>query len=190
MAVKYDAFRQGVEPGGLLNTESIRLLILLTVYRMKTPLSSEVIVNALTTSGLVNYFEAASAVEVLATGGHLQRIQADGTEKFALTESGTRIAETLGYDLPRSVREKSLKYAMYYASRERRLSENEIDIKKLDTGYEVTLQVGKNENKVLRLTLYVPDSVQAETVRNAFLESPERLCEGVFAALFQTKPEA
>ena len=69
MAGKYDAFRQGVEPGGMFTTADVRLLVCYLLHTLKEPVSKQVLTDALCEAGLANYFEIASAADVLVEQG-------------------------------------------------------------------------------------------------------------------------
>ena len=60
-----DAFTAGVEPGGLNSTNEIKILCCYLISEMQRPVPHDLLVEALTVSGLVNYFEVASAISEL-----------------------------------------------------------------------------------------------------------------------------
>lgn len=183
MSDKYDAFRQGVVPGGMMTTSRVRLLILYLLNSLKMPVTQKVLTDAICENGLANYFEVADAVAYLTESGSILRQEDDGTEKYTVSETGASIAQTLEMDLPRSVREKSLKTALYCATMEKHRSENDIEVEKTDSGYSVTFHVGKKNDRILSLTLYATDSDQVEALKKGFLNSPEDLCRSIFHAL-------
>ena len=186
MAGKYDAFRQGVEPGGMFTTADVRLLVCYLLHTLKEPVSKQVLTDALCEAGLANYFEIASAADVLVEQGNTVKKAVGETEKYTISPAGAQIAETLKMDLSKSVREKALKYTMYYATLEKRRSENEITVEKAENGeYKVTLQVGKGRDRILALTFFVPTSDQVETLKKGFLLHVDELCQGIFDTLLK-----
>ena len=62
---EFDAFSQGVEPGGLRSKTQIKLLINYLVENIKEPINTSVIIEALQLHGLANYFEVTQAIDDL-----------------------------------------------------------------------------------------------------------------------------
>ena len=117
--MEMDAFTAGVEPGGLNSTKDIKILCCYLLNYVNKPVQHEQLVEALTVSGLVNYFEVASAIsELLLLGNIIQ-----DENGYTISRSGIEIANTLGSDLPLSVREKAsleLKDLIDYESKSNR----------------------------------------------------------------------
>lgn len=183
---EYDAFRQGVEPGGMMTTADVRLLVCYLLKGLGEPVTKEVLTDALCEGGLANFFEVTSAADALVELGQAEKSSGrDGKERYSITESGKQVAETLLTDLPRSVREKALRRAMYRATMEKRSQENEIETKKTGDGYEVNLSVGKGEDALMRFSFRVPAKEQARALEKGFLEHLDELCEEVYRILLQ-----
>lgn len=187
MGKAYDAFFQGVDPGAPRNRSDVRLLVLYAICRANRPISFDTVLNALNGGRMVNYFEAAAAVENLFQQGQLSKTEEDGIEKYIATETGRTIVDELEQNLPKTIRQKALRQVQYYAKLEKHLSENEVEIRELEEGYEVSMQVGKGENRILQLTLYAANRELANAIRKGFLESPENVCQSVLDALFHEK---
>ena len=73
---EFDAFSEGVEPGGLRNRMQIKVLITFMVSRIKEPIRDTMLIDALQTHGLANYFETTQALDELLENGIL--VMADG----------------------------------------------------------------------------------------------------------------
>lgn len=73
---EFDAFSEGVEPGGLRNRTQIKVLITFIVSRISEPLRDTMLIDALQTHGLANYFETTQALDELMDSGNL--VSADG----------------------------------------------------------------------------------------------------------------
>ena len=73
---EFDAFAEGVEPGGLRNRTQIKILITFIVSRIREPLKDTMIIEALQIHGLANYFEVSQALDELFDNGILST--ADG----------------------------------------------------------------------------------------------------------------
>lgn len=61
--------------------------------------------------------------------------------------------------------------------------ENRIDIEKLENGYHVTFTIYDSTDELLKLTIFVADSMQVETVRKNFLNDPVKLYSNIIASL-------
>ena len=61
---EFDAFTQGVEPGGLRSRMQIKLLITFIVSRAGEPMKDSMIIEALQLHGLANYFEARERIQI------------------------------------------------------------------------------------------------------------------------------
>lgn len=185
MSQKFDAFRQGVEPGGMFNTSGVRLLVCYVLHSIKKPLTMQVLTDALAGSGLANYFEIGSAVDVLVDRRNVEKVNDNGIEKYAITPAGSNIVRTLELDIPKSVREKALQKTIYYATMEKRRSENDVEVKKTDRGFNVTMHVGKPNDRIMSVTLYdIAGSELVDAINTGFMADPEGLCSAVIDSLF------
>ena len=67
--VEFDAFAGGIEIGGLRNMLEIKILICYILKSVKTPMKRNQICDTLQRTGLVNYFDANSAIDELLENG-------------------------------------------------------------------------------------------------------------------------
>ena len=108
----------------------------------------------------------------------------DCEEYLSVTEKGRSSAKTLETSLPRSVREKAINAAVKMLTLARSKRENNVEVEKLpDGGYNVTFSVSDPKAQLMRLTVFVADEMQVETVKNNFYEDPVRLYSGIIASL-------
>lgn len=177
---EFDAFSEGVEPGGLRNRTQIKVLITFIVSRIKEPMKETMLIDALQTHGLANYFETTQALDELLENGNL--VSADGY--VYLTPKGALSVDELAMELPKSVKETALADAMKIQLLEKRESENTVDIKKTETGYLVTVKVIHKDEPMMELTIYAADSEQAEQLKHNFLKDPSHVYSTVVASLF------
>ena len=63
--VKFDAFAGGIEIGGLRSMLEIKILICYILESVKTPMTRNQICDVLQKTGLVNFFDANSALDEL-----------------------------------------------------------------------------------------------------------------------------
>lgn len=180
--VTFDAFSAGVEPGGLLSKNDIKILICYLLNSISTPLSEEDIVSVLQEHSLANYFEAVSAVADLKALNNIYSKNNSGL--FEVTESGRLIANQLVSSVPISVREKTLNTAVNLLAKKQREKENTVEINKLNNGYSVKCTVsGGTDSELLSFKLYVPDLLQAYQVKKNFQKRPDLIYRIILAGV-------
>jgi len=179
----YDAFSAGVEFGGLRSRQEIKLLICFLLESLERPLSKGQINEILQEHGLANYFDVNQAMSELVEGGTVVCGLFEEQEFLSLTAKVKEATVLLENDLPKSVREKALNSAVKLQTLARRRRESKIDVEKLETGYHVTFTISDKSDILMRLTVYVADITQAETVKQGFLNDPVGLYSGIIAAL-------
>ena len=72
MDLEYDAFDEGIEPGGLRSRNEIKVLICYLLKSIEQPISKQLINEILQENGLANYFEINQAVSDLVKAGSLE----------------------------------------------------------------------------------------------------------------------
>ena len=159
MDLEYDAFDEGIEPGGLRSRNEIKVLVCYLLKSIEQPISKQLINEILQENSLANYFEINQAVSDLVRAGSLEEAAQEGDTVYRVTDQGRSAAQTLEVNLPRSVREKAVNAAIRLLTRAKREQENRIDIEKLENGYHV------------------------ETVRKNFLNDPVKLYSNIIASL-------
>ena len=170
--MEIDAFTAGVEPGGLNSTKDIKILCCYLLSLVKKTVTHEQLVEALTVSGLVNYFEVAGAISELLMMGNLIQDE-DG---YSLSASGLAIANTLGNDLPLSVREKAyseLNDLIEYDAKSKQIS---VDIEEHSNYFKVYCTLNDDyAGEIYSTSITVPDRKTANTVRRNFIIHSEEL---------------
>ena len=177
---EFDAFAEGVEPGGLRNRTQIKILITFIVSRIREPLKDTMIIEALQIHGLANYFEVSQALDELFDNGILST--ADGL--VYITPKGSLSVDELSQELPKSVKETALADALNLQILEKRESEHTVDIKKTEGGYIVTCRVIHKGDSLMELTVYAADYEQAEQIKHKFLKDPSYVYSTVITSLY------
>ncbi len=167
--MEHDAFTNGVEPGGLLNTREIRILICYMLNSVDEPMTRESVVQIIFAEGMANFFEAESAIDELIRLGNLTE---DDNGFLTLTPTGKDASQTLTSRIPLTLRERSAEAAIRLLTRQRRERETRVDIVKLDAGVAVTCSVDRSDNPMMSFTLRVADEAQANLIRERFLDDP------------------
>lgn len=177
---EFDAFTEGIEPGGLRSRTQIKILITFMVSKIKEPLKDTLIIEALQIHGLANYFEVSQALDELIDNGNLSC--ADGM--VYLTPKGALSVDELSQELPKSVKETALADALNLQLLEKRESENTVEINKTEKGYFVTFRVIHKSENLMELTVYAADFEQAEQLKHNFLKNPSYVYSTVVTSLY------
>ncbi len=167
--MEHDAFTNGVEPGGLLNTREIRLLVCYMLNSVDEPMTREAVVQIIFAEGMANFFEAEAAIDELVRLGNLTE---DENGYLSLTPTGKEASQTLTSRIPLTLRERSAEAAVRLLTRQRRERENRVEIVKLDAGVAVTCSIDRSDNPMMSFTLRVADEAQADLIRERFLDDP------------------
>ncbi|MBR2731781.1 MAG: DUF4364 family protein [Clostridia bacterium] len=175
----FDAFDAGVAPGGLRNTTQIKILINV-LLRNSGQLPQALLTEALGLHGLVNYFEAAQAIDDLRENGNL--VAAEGL--LSVTPKGILAADELRAEVPRSVLETATADLLYLQTQQRRSQENAVEILPAENGCHVRIRVADPAGTLMELTVYAADQAQAERLRENFLRDPSHVYATVVASLF------
>lgn len=176
-----DAFTAGVKPGGLTNNTQIRILL---CYLVKTagPVTRETMEGALLQEQLVNYFEFADALSELIR----QKLIEDGEKGYTITEKGATVADTLAYDLPRSVRESAILAVIRLQSWAHRAAQNHAEVQHGPDGYKVVCSIrDEGMPESFRLELAMPDALSAEEVKNRFIARGSQIYLSLLESLTQ-----
>ncbi len=182
--MEMDAWNLGVEPGGLTNKTEIKLLICYLLKSLDAPLSKLQMSDVIQGEGLANYFELIQALDELIRDDNV-RMDLDGTDEIlTITQKGIDAVTSLEMDyLPRSVKEKAVNTAIRMQTLARREKENKIEVEELENGFNVTFLFGDEKTELMRLTIYVADEIQVETVKKNFLDDPIKLYSEIITSL-------
>jgi hypothetical protein len=170
----FDVLTAGVEPGGLRTKNEIKLLICYMLTSVKTSLAKSDIISIIQDNGLANYFEITDAFADLLENGNIA-CENEKEELYAVTASGMLISSQLDISLPISVRERALSATLNLLAKIKREQENRVRIQQTEQGYMVTCSVSGGDMDLMKLSLYVPDMLQAKLVKKNFHKDPARV---------------
>lgn len=180
MDVEFNAFSQGVVPGGLRNTTQIKILIEYLISTLTGKVTKQTILQALTTSALVNYFEVLQCTHELIENGS---IVVDDEGHFSLSDMGKMTLRELIDSLPLTVRERAVADGTAYQLTERIHSAVSANIEADGDKFKVVLKVFNNDETLMSVTLQAADVEQAEQMKSAFLNDPAKLYSTVVSLL-------
>ncbi len=178
-----DTFNQGIAPGGLREKSEIKLLVCYLLKSLKKPLTRTQINEILSEYEIANYFEINGAISELIVGGQVVSELSGGDELISITSKAVIDVANIERSLPRSVREKSMAAALKILSRERIIKESKVDVTPLEHGYHVTLTVADMGTELLKVTVYVTDKAQIETVKKNFFDNAVTVYSNIISSL-------
>lgn len=167
--MEHDAFTSGVEPGGLLNSREIRVLVCYMLNSVDEPMDRQSIVEIVFSEGIANFFETEAAIEELINLGNLTE---DDEGFLELTPIGKDASEMLVSRLPFTIRTRAVEAAVKLMTRKRRARDTQVEFEQLDNGVAVTCSIDRTEHPMMSFTLLVADLQQAELIRERFLDDP------------------
>lgn len=182
--MEYDAFDAGIELGGLRSRDDIRLLICYLLKSIDAPMTRQMLNDSMQEDGLANFFEVGQAIEELLKTGNITADILDDEEVLTVTQRGREAAELLQTSLPRTVREKAVNSAIRLTTRAKVERDNKIEVKKEDDGgYTITFTLFDRGTELMKLSIYVVDSLQLETVKQNFINDPVKVYSSIITSL-------
>ena len=170
----FNTFDEGIAPGGLRSKNEIKILICYLFNTVNDKMSQSLVVEAIRSDELANFFEIVVAFEELITDGNLEKSDViDGEQTYVITNNGRVIAMQLETTLAHTVKQKSYNCALRLLSERRTARENHVEIRKTENGFEVDCRVSGGEVSLLEFTLYAPNHEQAEIIKKNFLSYPQ-----------------
>ena len=170
----FNTFDEGIAPGGLRSKNEIKILICYLYNTVNDKMSQSLVVEAIRSDELANFFEIFVAFEELITDGNLEKSDViDGEQTYVITNNGRVIAMQLETTLAHTVKQKSYNCALRLLSERRTARENHVEIRKTENGFEVDCRVSGGEVSLLEFTLYAPNHEQAEIIKKNFLSYPQ-----------------
>lgn len=175
-----EAFTAGVEPGGLRSMEEIKILICYMLGSIGEPVPRELIPEIIAGNGMANFFDIAASLDDLIRREHVAE-SASGL--LTVTATGKEIADTLFRSLPFTLRERSVKAALQLLARGRSQKDTAVSIEPCAHGYTVTCRVQDGDEVILSVSVNTADTLQANTVKENFLQDPALLYRTTLAVL-------
>ncbi len=181
--VEFDAFAGDIALGGLRNMLEIKILVCYILSRVNEPMSRKQLCDCLQDMGIVNFFDLNEAIDDLLTQKMIQEEEYLNEICLTATEAGKTNASQLENRLLGGLRTRALNAALKLLSRAKAERETKTEIEKTDTGYNVTFEIKGADETLMSLSLYAPDILQAEQLRDKFLDSPANFYSGIIDLL-------
>ena len=123
--MEYDAITAGVDPGGINNSQQVRLLVCYMLRSVKDPIDRALLPELIQYYSLANYFEVMQAIDELVDKGSL--LLGENGE-LTLSDKGRSAIDEWEFILPLTVKEKAARAAVTALTKLRTDRENKVDI--------------------------------------------------------------
>ncbi len=182
--MEQQAFSEGIAPGGLREQTEIKLLVCYLLKSLDRPLSRVQINEILQEYPIANYFEVNQAMSDLVKSGNLISELCGEDETMTLSARARFDVAAIEKSLPRTIREKAVRAAWVVLTRERIRRESKVDVQPAESGgYHVTFAVEDMGTELMKLTIYVAEADQVETVKRNFFDHAVELYSDIIASL-------
>ncbi len=173
------AFTAGVVPGGLTSIKEIKILICYILDKLSNHigkfknanLTHDNLLEALTGSGLCNYFEAGSAISELLDSKNIEEFD----RGYRLTDDGKSISILLQDEVPITVKERALERTLKALKRQRNETEYDVQILKQQDGFLVRGVIAEKECTLFALEIYAPKEFEANQIKQNFIDNAEQV---------------
>ena len=184
MDFKLDAFPVDDTVGGIRSTEKIKIIICYIIVNTTAELSRDSIQSALYDNSIANYFEISQAIDDLLKVGAIT----ENNGILSISEKGLQIANDLKDEISVYIKNKAVRSTALTSILEKRTRENDVTITKIDTKkykLDITMYSGLNKesDEMLHLSVFVSDEMQAQVMKQTFLNNPANLYEKIIGAL-------
>lgn len=177
-----NASSAGVKHGGLFNTAEIKILICYILSTVNEPVPVNMLANVLHYEGIANAFEVSDAIVSLAKSGHIKQFNAE-EDTYLITESGTDVAQTLKTSLSITVKERACNAAIKMLSRFKNAKSTEFNIIKENGLTYIDCKLLDGTNSFADIRLQVADDMQANSIKEKFLNNPSEIYSGLIGLL-------
>lgn len=169
----------GVGVGPIIDISQIKILICYLLNSIDVKLTQDQIHEIFAENSIVSYFSLCETIKSLLETGHISIVKENGKEYFNLNELGIKTSNELESALPSSLRDSVITTAIKSIARIEVERENKVSIAKHENGYMVTCTVITGSFNVMTLSLYAPDLIQAEKIKEHFYKDPIKLYRNI-----------
>lgn len=184
--MKLNSISSDINHDMLYSKTDIKLLICYVLSSVKFGISKNDIISMLQDNKFASYFDAADAFSDLITNNNIM-VADDENDLYTVTDSGQMISEQLEASLPITVREKALSAGLNILSKTKLKKENQVEIIETTQGHSVNCNISGGEMDLMSFSLYVPDLMQANMVKENFQKDPELFYHAMLALLTKDK---
>lgn len=169
--------------GGIKDKSEVKILILYILKSINKGLTISNISDILIKDGLADYFVIAEAVGELTASEHIEKLKKGKEFYYFATQLGFDTSDELYQRLPFTVREKAISSALEILAVINRNSQILTRTTEVKGGFEIECKIQDEEYEIMKISLYVPNQLQAETVAKHFKKKPEIVYKKIISLL-------
>ncbi len=177
-----DPFDYGVEDGGLRDVAQIKILICYLLQTVGGSLPRHLLDQALQSDGLCSFWNISTALSQLLEKEMIAQQNTHGQVGYTVTKQGKACAGELETAIPLAVRERAVKRAAGLLAKAKAAHENKIEIQKEQGQYVISMTIPDGDRELMTLRLGVADSLQANYIKEKFLENPGKIYQEILKA--------
>ena len=167
--------------GSLISSDEIKILLCYVLKTIDAPVPGKKMANLFHFESIANYFEVIDALEALKQNGNVVYFENDDT--YIVTKEGALAAQTLKKSLPFTIREKAFAVTAKLLASIRNARETQIDITEEDGNMYITCAAVENQKVLMSFKLMVADEIQAQYIKQQFLDDPSYVYTGLIDLL-------
>lgn len=158
-----------IEPN---DVHTAKLLLCYILMKLNMNITSEQLYEIAVTSESVNYFLYTEALNQLVENKTILISENNGQQIYSLTDKGKYGIEEFKQYIPKSIRDKTLTYALRYFAEIRHSKEVNFEYIPVENGCYIQIKIPDLKNDLMDLKLFAPDKEQAEFIKNKVIKNP------------------
>lgn len=162
------------------------ILLCYMLYRVETPVDSELLYDIAVTGGIINYFTYNDALQsLISSGSVIAKKNTDGETVYSVSDIGIESAKRLKTVAAKSYRDQIVTKAKIAVTRKRNQKNVDIAYEPLAQGGHLHVTLKDEELTLLELRLFAPDKHQADQIAEQILANPSALYHDVIQAMMR-----
>lgn len=156
-------------PGMLTNITDVKIIICYLLKTIGEPMDKEKIIEMVFANDIATYFDVRSAVIELIESGNITE---DKEGCLSVTQTGINTADELESALPLTTRSKIIREGIKINNLAKRAKGNRANVEVTPEGIFVKCELLDGENDVMTFKMLVADEMQAQLIKEQFMENP------------------
>lgn len=162
------------------------ILLCYMLYRVGTPIDSDLLYDIAVTGGFINYFTYNDALQSLHDSGAVtSSLNRDGELTYAVSEIGIESAKRLKKIAAKSYRDQIVTKAKFAVTKKRNSKNVHITYEPLEHGGHLHVTLCDEDLTLLELRLFTPDQQQADQIAEQIYAKPSELYHDVIQAMMR-----
>lgn len=156
----------------LVDVNTVKILICYLLNRLGRDISENELYEICVMGEIMDYFLYTDAIDELLKNETIFLRERDGEKYYEISEKGKIGSEDFKLMVPGFFRDRALSYAMKYLARKQAERDVKFEITESESGCKVRCRYLGIGEDMLDFTLFTPDDIQAELVKDKILRNP------------------